>query len=80
MPISVLIDESSASASEIRWRTQDNDRGLIIGSRSFGKGLQEEFDLAIDGALRPTVARFYTPMADYQKPYGETLTTHQTVY
>ena len=74
MPITVLIDESSASASEIfAGALQDNDRGLIIGRRSFGKGLvQEEFDVAIDGALRLTVARFYTPSGrPIQKPYGE---------
>ena len=74
MPIAVLIDEGSASASEIfAGALQDNDRGLVIGRRSFGKGLvQEEFDVAIDGALRLTVARFYTPSGrPIQKPYGK---------
>ena len=76
MPIAVLIDESSASASEIfAGALQDNDRGLIIGRRSFGKGLvQEEFEVAIDGALRLTVARFYTPSGrPIQKPYGDNI-------
>ena len=74
MPIAVLIDEGSASASEIfAGALQDNDRGLVIGRRSFGKGLvQEEFEVAIDGALRLTVARFYTPSGrPIQKPYGK---------
>ena len=77
-PIAVLIDESSASASEIfAGALQDNDRGLIVGRRSFGKGLvQEEFSvpnpISGAGALRLTVARFYTPSGRaIQKPYGE---------
>jgi len=77
-PIAVLIDESSASASEIfAGAMQDNDRGLIVGRRSFGKGLvQEEFEVPNSnegsGALRLTVARFYTPSGRaIQKPYGE---------
>ena len=59
----VLIDEFSASASEIfAGAMQDNDRGLIIGRRSFGKGLvQEQIPLYDGSALRLTVARFYTP-------------------
>ena len=59
----VLIDESSASASEIlAGAIQDNDRGLVIGRRSFGKGLvQEEMRFADGSALRLTVARYYTP-------------------
>ena len=59
----VLIDEGSASASEIvAGALQDNDRGIIIGRRSFGKGLvQEQFDLGENGAIRLTVARYYTP-------------------
>ena len=76
-PIAVLIDESSASASEIfAGAMQDNDRGLIVGRRSFGKGLvQEEFEIPNStegsGALRLTVARFYTPSGRaIQKPYG----------
>jgi carboxyl-terminal processing protease len=77
-PIAVLIDESSASASEIfAGAMQDNDRGLIVGRRSFGKGLvQEEFEVPNSnegsGALRLTVARFFTPSGRaIQKPYGE---------
>ena len=59
----VLMDESSASASEIlAGAIQDNDRGLIIGRRSFGKGLvQEEMRFQDGSALRLTVARYYTP-------------------
>lgn len=59
----VLIDEFSASASEIfAGAIQDNDRGLIVGRRSFGKGLvQEQIPFMDNSALRLTVARFYTP-------------------
>jgi len=59
----VMIDEFSASASEIfAGAIQDNDRGLVIGRRSFGKGLvQEQIPLTDGSALRLTVARFYTP-------------------
>lgn len=59
----ILIDEFSASASEIlAGAIQDNDRGIIIGRRSFGKGLvQEQIPLSDGSALRLTVARFYTP-------------------
>ncbi len=63
MDVYVLIDEFSASASEIfAGAMQDNDRGVIIGRRSFGKGLvQEQIPLMDGSALRLTVARFYTP-------------------
>lgn len=59
----VLIDEGSASASEIlSGAVQDWDRGLVVGRRSFGKGLvQEPFDLSDGSALRLTVSRYYTP-------------------
>ena len=61
--IVVLIDESSASASEIvAGALQDNDKGLIIGRRSFGKGLvQEQISLPDGSAIRLTVSRYYTP-------------------
>jgi len=63
LPIAVLIDEASASASEIlAGAVQDNDRGYIIGRRSFGKGLVQEQRRLPDGsALRLTVSRYYTP-------------------
>lgn len=68
----VLINENSASASEIiAGCLQDLDRGVIIGSRSFGKGLvQEQFNLSNGGTLRMTVSRYYTPSGrSIQKPY-----------
>jgi len=70
----VLIDEYSASASEIfAGAIQDNDRGVIIGRRSFGKGLvQEQIPFNDGSALRLTVARYYTPSGRcIQKPYEE---------
>lgn len=70
----VLIDEYSASASEIfSGAIQDNDRGLIVGCRSFGKGLvQKQFMLPDSSAIRMTIARYYTPSGrciqkDYKK-------------
>ena len=71
--LKVLIDEGSASSSEIfAGAIQDNDRGMIIGQRSFGKGLVQEPMYFSDGSgLRLTVARFYTPSGRcIQKPYG----------
>lgn len=71
-PVTILIDEGSASASEIvAGALQDNDRGTIVGRRSFGKGLvQEQFDLGDGAGLRLTVARYYTPTGRcIQKPY-----------
>lgn len=68
----VLIDEYSASASEIlAGAIQDNDRGLIMGRRSFGKGLvQGQFNLADGSAIWLTTARYYTPSGRcIQKPY-----------
>lgn len=70
--IAVLIDEGSASASEIvAGAVQDHDRGWIIGRRSFGKGLvQEEYPLSNQGRLRLTVARYFTPSGRcIQRPY-----------
>lgn len=72
--LSVLIDEGSASSSEIfAGAMQDNDRGTIIGRRSFGKGLvQEPINFTDGSGLRLTVARFYTPSGRcIQKPYGD---------
>ena len=70
----VLIDENSASASEIlAGALQDNDRGTIIGRRSFGKGLvQGQFPFPDGSALRLTIARYYTPVGrSIQKPYDK---------
>lgn len=69
----ILIDEWSASASEIlAGAIQDNDRGMIVGRRSFGKGLVQEPMAFNDGsALRLTIARYYTPTGrSIQKPYS----------
>ena len=68
----VLIDEWSASASEIiAGAIQDNDRGTIMGRRSFGKGLVQEPIVLSDGSMiRLTIARYYTPVGrSIQKPY-----------
>lgn len=72
--IAVLVDEGSASASEIlAGAIQDHDRGVVVGRRTFGKGLvQEQFSLRDGSALRLTVARYYTPSGRLiQKPYND---------
>lgn len=72
MPIVVLMDEMSASASEIfAGAIQDNDRGTIVGRRSFGKGLVQQPMSFTDGSVvRLTIARYYTPSGRcIQKPY-----------
>lgn len=74
MPIVVLVDEVSASASEIfAGAIQDNDRGTIIGRRTFGKGLvQQPVEFRDGSAVRLTVARYYTPAGRcIQKPYNK---------
>lgn len=73
-PLEVLIDENSASASEvIAGALQDHDRALLIGKRTFGKGLvQQQYKLNNGGYLRLTVAKYYTPSGrSIQKPYDE---------
>lgn len=73
LDLAVLINEYSASSSEIlAGAIQDNDRGAVIGRRSFGKGLvQEQFDFSDGSALRLTIARYYTPTGrSIQRPYA----------
>ena len=74
IPLVVLVDESSASASEIlAGAIQDNDRGTIIGRRSFGKGLvQKPMEFSDHSMIRLTIARYYTPSGRcIQKPYAD---------
>jgi len=72
--VAVLIDEQTASASEILAGTlQDHDRGLVVGSPSFGKGtVQEQFNLKSGGAVRLSVARYFLPSGrSIQKAYEQ---------
>jgi carboxyl-terminal processing protease len=82
--VAILIDEGSASASEIlSGAIQDWDRGVIIGRRSFGKGLvQRPLMLHDNSMIRLTIARYYTPTGRLiQKPYGEsTFDYSQEIY
>lgn len=71
--VAILIDERSASASEIlAGAVQDWDRGIIVGRRSYGKGLvQEQYDMDDGAALRLTIAKYYTPSGrSIQRPYA----------
>jgi hypothetical protein len=83
--IIVLIDENAASASEIvAGALQDHKRATIIGHRSFGKGLvQAQYKLSNGGALKLTIAKFYTPSGKLiQNPYqkGDTSTTKRGIF
>ncbi len=72
-PLVVLVDEGSASAAEVvAGALQDHDRALLVGRRTFGKGLvQQPIPLSDGGELRLTIARYYTPAGrSIQKPYG----------
>ncbi len=74
IPLVVLIDEGSASAAEIlAGAIQDNDRGTVIGRRSFGKGLvQQPLSFADGSMIRLTIARYYSPSGRcIQKPYND---------
>lgn len=84
IPLVILVDESSASSSEIlAGAVQDNDRGLVIGRRTFGKGLvQSQIPFADGSAMRLTVARYYTPTGrSIQKPYksGDVMAYHMDI-
>ena len=83
MEMAVLIDESSASASEIfAGAIQDHDRGIIVGRRSFGKGLvQEQTEWPNGSATRLTIARYYTPSGRcIQKPYEDGVKEYNEEY
>ena len=73
-PVIVLVNEGSASASEIvSGAIQDHDRGLIVGQRTFGKGLvQQQYELADSSKIRVTISKYYTPAGRLiQKPYSK---------
>ena len=75
----VLVDETSASAAEIlAGAVQDWDRGIIVGRRTYGKGLvQRPFPLPDNSMVRLTIARYYTPTGRcIQKPYGDSIKYH----
>lgn len=72
MPVITLVNEGSASASEIvSGAIQDHDRGLVVGRRTFGKGLvQQQYELVDDSNIRVTISRYYTPSGRLiQKPF-----------
>lgn len=74
IPIIVLINQGSASASEIvSGAIQDLDRGLVVGTTSFGKGLvQRQYDIGDGSAFRLTISRYYTPSGrSIQRPYSD---------
>ncbi|MBQ2142072.1 MAG: S41 family peptidase [Alistipes sp.] len=84
LEIAVLVDETSASSSEIlAGAIQDNDRGLVIGRRTFGKGLvQSQIPFTDGSAIRLTVARYYTPSGrSIQRPYtnGDEMAYHMDI-
>lgn len=73
-PVIILVDEGAASASEIvSGAIQDHDRGLIVGKRTFGKGLvQQQYELVDKSSVRVTISRYYTPSGRLiQKPFVE---------
>ena len=83
--LAILVDESSASSSEIlAGAIQDTDRGLVLGRRTFGKGLvQTQIPFADGSAVRLTVARYYTPTGrSIQKPYtaGDEMAYHMEIF
>ena len=81
--ITILMNESSASASEVlAGALQDWDRATIVGTRSFGKGLvQQQFKLSNGGALRLTTAKYYTPLGrNIQRPYAQGKSAYEDAY
>ena len=84
LEVAILVDETSASSSEIlAGAIQDNDRGVIIGRRTFGKGLvQSQIPFSDGSAIRLTVARYYTPSGrSIQRPYtnGDEMAYHMDI-